>query len=122
MDSVKSQIDLLKERISYNEKKFGSQEVYSQVLQRLLNDSKFIALSLRFPYQDYSNMVLPTKYNNWQLRCCVELFELMGTSKIKSYAENGLSWTRDSSYLSEGLISEIEPMVGYIIVEQSEGE
>lgn len=120
MDSEKKQLDLLKERITYNAKKFGDFKLYTKALERLLEDSKFIALSLRFPYQDYSDMVLPKKYNNWQLRCCVELFELIGTSKIKSYAENGLSWTRDSSYLSDGLVSEIEPMVGYIIVEESE--
>ena len=76
------------------------QETYIKVLKRLLDDSKFIALSIRFPYQDYSNMELPSKYNNWQLRCCQELYQGIGTEGIKSYAENGLSWTRDSGYIS----------------------
>ena len=115
MDSEKNkQLELLKERIVFNQKKHKEFSLYEKALKRLLEDSKFIALSLRFPYQDYSNMDLPTKYNNWQLRCCEELYKLIGTAGIKSYAENGLSWTRDSSYLSEGLVSEIEPMVGYI--------
>lgn len=123
MDSVvqtPTQLELLKARIKYDAKKFGDEKIYETALNKLLEDSKFIALSLRYPYQDYSNMELPKKYNNWQLRCCEELFNLMGTAGIKSYAENGLSWTRDSANLSYNLMFEIEPMVGYIIVEETE--
>lgn len=93
---------------------------YIKVLNRLLDDSKFIALSLRFPYQDYSNMELPSKYKNWQLRCCQEIYQGIGTEGIKSYAENGLSWTRDSGYISYELRNEIEAIVGYI--DEEEGE
>ena len=119
MDSVqKSQLDLLKERIKYDAKKHGDTTTYVNALNRLLEDSKYIALSLRFPYKDYSSMELPKKYNNWQLRCCEDLYKLIGTSGIKSYAENGLSWTRDSGYLNESLTNEIEPMVGYIQAEE----
>lgn len=89
--------------------------IYESVLNRLLEDSKYIALSIRFPYQDYSTMTLPIKYNNWQLRCCEELYKLIGSAGIKSYSENGLSWTRDSGYISTGLVNEIEPVAGYII-------
>lgn len=98
------------------------QETYIKVLKRLLDDSKFIALSIRFPYQDYSNMELPSKYNNWQLRCCQELYQGIGTEGIKSYAENGLSWTRDSGYISYELRSEIESVVGYIIPQEENNE
>ena len=100
-------------------------ETYIKVLNRLLDDSKFIALSIRFPYQDYSNMDLPNKYKNWQLRCCQELYQSIGTEGIKSYAENGLSWTRDSGYISYELRNEIESIVGYIEeepIEEVEGD
>lgn len=110
MDSV----ELLKERIEYDENIFGDEKTYSKVLKRLLEDSKYVALSLRYPYQDYSEMSLPKKYNNWQLRCCVEIYNGIGTEGIKSYSENGLSWTRDSGYISYELREEIEPMVGFI--------
>lgn len=89
-------------------------ETYIKVLKRLLEDSKYIALSLRFPYEDYSNIELPKKYYNWQLRCSVELYQGIGTEGIKSYAENGLSWTRDSGYISYELRNEIESIVGII--------
>lgn len=120
MDNVENtQITLLMERIEYEENIFGNEETYKKVLNRLLEDSKYVALSLRFPYQDYSNMEVPTKYKNWQLRCCEEIYNGIGTQGIKSYAENGLSWTRDSGYISYDLRGEIEPIVGYIIPEES---
>ena len=90
-------------------------ETYIKVLKRLLEDSKYIALSIRYPYQDFSNMELPNKYKNWQLRCCQEIYNGIGTEGIKSYSENGLSWTRDSGYISYELRSEIESFVGYIL-------
>ena len=114
MDSENIQLELLQQRIPYEEKIFGDEDTYESVLNRLLDDSKFIALSIRFPYQDYSNMDLPSKYKNWQLRCCQEIYQGIGTEGIKSYAENGLSWTRDSGYISYELRNEIESFVGYI--------
>lgn len=129
MDSENIQLELLEQRIPYDVKIFGDNETYESVLNRLLDDSKFIALSIRFPYQDYSNMDLPSKYKNWQLRCCQEIYQGIGTEGIKSYAENGLSWTRDSGYISYELRSEIESFVGYIqeeveeeITEENEGD
>lgn len=120
MDSENIQLELLEQRIPYEAKIFGDNETYESVLNRLLDDSKFIALSIRFPYQDYSNMDLPNKYKNWQLRCCQEIYQGIGTEGIKSYAENGLSWTRDSGYISYELRSEIESFVGYIQEEVEE--
>lgn len=114
MESGTSQLDQLKERIEYDANIFSNQSTYENVLNRLLDDSKYIALSLRYPYQDYSSMELPNKYNNWQLRCAVEIYQSIGTEGIKSYSENGLNWTRDSGYISYDLRGEIEPMVGYI--------
>lgn len=129
MDSENIQLELLEQRIEYDEKIFGDEDTYESVLNRLLDDSKFIALSIRFPYQDYSNMDLPSKYKNWQLRCCQEIYQGIGTEGIKSYAENGLSWTRDSGYISYELRNEIESVVGFIqeeveesIEEENEGD
>ena len=119
MDSANNQLQKLKNRIPYQETVFNeSIETYEKALLRLLEDSKYIALSLRFPYQDYYEIELPRKYYNWQLRCCEEIYRLIGTNGIISYSENGLSWTRDSGSISKGLRDEIEPMVGYISKEE----
>lgn len=115
MDSVKdTQKTLLGNRIQYKEQVFTDVATYQKVLSRLLEDSKYIALSLRYPYKDFADMELPKKYQNWQLRCCEQIYQSIGTMGIKSYAENGLSWTRDGSYLPYDLLNEIEPIVGYI--------
>ena len=118
MESEKTQLDLLKERIAFEQTIFTDNETYEKVLSNLLEDSKHVALSLRYPYQDYSNLELPSRYNNWQLRCCEEIYNQIGTIGIKSYSENGLNWTRDSSYISYELRNEIEPMIGYIRMEE----
>jgi len=114
------QLTLLKDRIEYAENIFGDNETYENVLNRLLEDSKYVALSIRYPYQDFSNMELPDKYKNWQLRCCQEIYNGIGTEGIKSYSENGLSWTRDSGYISYELRNEIESFVGYIVENEVE--
>lgn len=122
MDSSNTQLELLKNRIEYDQNVFGDLGTYTKVLKRLLEDSKYVGLSIRFPYKDFSNMELPSKYKNWQLRCCQEIYNGIGTEGIKSYSENGLSWTRDSGYISYELRSEIESMVGYIQEEPEEVE
>lgn len=111
-------LDLLKERIEYDAKIFGNKNTYENVLERLLEDSKNVALSLRYPYQDYSSKEVPKKYLNTQLRMCVEIYQGIGTEGIKSYSENGLSWTRESGYISNELRNEIEPLVGFISGEE----
>jgi hypothetical protein len=121
-ENENTQLTLLKDRIEYEENIFGDNETYEKVLNRLLEDSKYIALSIRYPYQDFSNMEIPNKYKNWQLRCCQEIYNGIGTEGIKSYSENGLSWTRDSGYISYELRSEIESFIGYIIEEPEEEE
>jgi hypothetical protein len=120
MDSANTQLELLKQRIVFEENVFSDIETYEKVLIRLLEDSKYQALSLRFPYQDYYEMELPKKYYNWQLRCCEEIYKMIGTNGIISYSENGLSWTRDSGSISKNLRDEIEPVVGYIKVTEVE--
>lgn len=115
-----TQSDLLKERIPYEKAVFDSQSIYDKVIDRLLDDAKADALSLRFPYQDTTNMELPQRYYNWQLRCAEELYELIGSVNIKSYSENGLNWTRDTANLSTFLVNKIEPMVGWIKEDENE--
>lgn len=103
------QMKKLKERIPYNEKMHKNLTNYQQIIKDLLEDSENIGLSLKYPMEDYSLLELPSRYYNWQLRCCLELYKLAGTSNIQSYSENNLSWTMFRNGLSEDLISEIVP-------------
>ena len=111
---TQTQLELLKIRIPFDKDVFETNEFYVQVLKNLLDDSKHIALSIRYPFDDYSSIDLPKKYNNWQLRCSVELYQVIGKENIKSYAENGIQWTRDAGNISNDLLDEIMPMIGVI--------
>ena len=121
-DTIIMQIELLKERIPYEDAIFENRKIYDKTIERLLEDAKEDALSLRFPYQDTTDMELPKRYYNWQLRCAEELYNLIGSVNIKSYSENGLNWTRDTANLSTFLVNKIEPMVGFIEEPKEEDE
>lgn len=113
------QLDKLKQRIPYDETVFGTQENYENVLLNLLEDAKNIALEVIYPFHDFYELELPKKYQNWQLRACVELYNLGDKNGIISYSENGLSWTKDTGSLSKNLMGALTPQIG---VPRSEDE
>ena len=106
------QLIRLKNRIPYDVDIFQTEDIYESVLKNLLEDSKNIALSEIYPFEDYSELELPNKYLNWQIRACIELYNLGDKSGITNYSENGLSWTKNSGRLSKELMSEITRKVG----------
>lgn len=113
------QIDLLKLRIP---NKFDNDDNYNNALQMLLDDAKNIALANLYPYEDWSNIELPKKYYNWQLRAAVELYHFLGFEGIKSYSENGLSFSRMEDGISADLLDELIPKVGTLKRTKEEGE
>lgn len=114
MDSTskKKQLAKLQTRIKYDEDIFESKDNYEQLLDDLLEDSFYIALSILYPFEDFAEYELPTRYFNWQIRCCVELYHLAGKANISSYSENGLAWSMFKSGLSQDLLNELTPRVG----------
>lgn len=107
-----TQLDKLKLKIPYDVNIFVSDANYVLVLNDLLTDIKWIALEILFPYEDYSTYELPIKYNNWQLRACVELYNLADKQGIINYAENGISWSKKIDGLSSSLMNSLIPKVG----------
>lgn len=110
-DEPPTQLDLLKQRIPNT---FGDNTQYEQVLNQLLDDAKNIALANLYPFEDWSEMELPRKYLNWQLRACVEIYTSLGPAGVKSYSENGLSFTREEGQLSSSLMEELISKAGTI--------
>ena len=106
-EELEIQLPELEKRIPFDEALHVSQELYEQILTDLLNDSKFICLSLLFPFENYAEYELPARYYNWQLRACVELYNLADKISVKDYSENGLSWSRLKDGLSVSLTNEI---------------
>lgn len=114
-----SQLKALKKRIPFDLDVHKTNETYTNMLTTLLDDSLNIGLSIKYPFDD-NKKTLPARYNNWQIRCCLELYKLAGNENIKSYKENGLEWTMFRDGLSTSLVEEIVPSVG--IPKRSEEE
>lgn len=107
-----TQIGKLKIKIPYDEKKFTTKAIYEETLNNLLEDSKNIALANIYPFKDWSTYELPDKYKNWQIRAAVELYKFDKFIGIRSYSENGMSFSRDSENLSQSLLDELIPQAG----------
>lgn len=114
---LKQQLSRLKDKIPYDEDIFGDEKNYELVLKDLLNDSKAIMLETLYPYNDSLNIYttpIPVKYYNWQLRCCVELYNLADKQGFVNYSENSLSWSKLVDGLSTFLMNKLTPRVGTI--------
>ena len=114
MDStnINAQLEKLQRRIKYDADIWEKKTNYEDALKDLLEDSMYIGLSILYPFEDFSKKEFPKKYYNWQIRCCLELYNLAGRANLASYSENGLSWTMFKSGLSLDLINELVPRVG----------
>lgn len=114
MDStdIEKQLEKLQRRIKYDVDIWDKKIDYQNALRDLLEDSMYIGLSILYPFEDFAAKEFPKKYYNWQIRCCVELYNLAGKMNIASYSENGLSWTMFKSGLSLDLLNELMPKVG----------
>ena len=106
------QLTKLKKKIPYDEDVFETNENYEDVLNDLLDDSKDILLETLYPFDDFTDFEVPTQYEGWQLRCCVELYNMADKQGITNYSENSLSWTKLSDGLSNSLMNKIVSKVG----------
>ncbi len=106
------QLEKLKLKIPYDEDIFESNENWVAVLTDLLKDSAFILLETLYPFDDFEEYEIPARYYNWQLRCCVELYNLADKQGITNYAENTISWTKLSDGLSNFLMNKLVSNVG----------
>lgn len=119
-----TQKEILQNRIPMEITGINDDDIYDNMIDNLLEDSKNIALSNIYPFEDWSSLDLPAKYKNWQIRAAIELYNLADKAGIKSYSENGLSWRKASDLLSVGLMEEIMPKVGTLrkkVVIETEG-
>lgn len=107
-----TQLEKLMLRIPYDEDIFQNYKVYEQILNDLIEDSKNMCLSVLYPYKDITNMELPSRYENWQIRACIELYNMADRQGIINYTENGISWGKRSDGLSVSLMNELTSRVG----------
>lgn len=120
-EELEIQLEALKLRIPYDEALHNTKKNYEQMLEDILNDTKFICLSLLYPFEDYVDYDLPKRYYNWQLRASVELYNLADKISIKDYSENGISWSRLKDGLSGYLVNELLSKV-YVPEDEEESD
>ncbi len=106
------QLPALEDKIPFDEAYFTDNAEYEKVLTDLLETSKSILFDKLFPFDDTVEYVIPKRRYEWQLRCCVELFNLADKSGLTSYAENDISWTKVSDGLSRHLMNQLISKVG----------
>ena len=121
-ENLQEQLEKLKVKIPYDEDIFETNENYLIVLNDLLEDSKNILLETLYPFEDFTELAVPKKYYGWQLRCCVELYNLADKQGITNYSDNGISWTKLSDGLSNSLMDKIVSHVGVIRTVKEEPE
>lgn len=124
-EELSIQLPALKLRIPNDEAYFADNTEYERVLTDLLETSKSILFDKLFPFDDTVEYIIPRRRYEWQLRCCVELFNLADKAGSTSYAENDISWTKLSDGLSRHLMNQIISNIGVpqtSIVEDDEEE
>lgn len=109
------QLPLLQDKIPYDEDVFEEEDNWELILNDLLTDSKSILLETLYPFDDdlvIEETPIPPKYYNWQLRCCVELYNMADKQGVVNYSENGLSWSKLVDGLSTSLMNKLNSHVG----------
>lgn len=86
---------------------------YDEVLD-IYSSALCTYIDLTYPFEP--NMFEVPENNpriyQWIYDCMNEIVERNGVSSLTAYSENGMSWTWDSSGISEGLRKRIVPKCG----------
>ena len=86
-----------------------------KILTLKLKQANAIGLNILYPIKKGKDrpLEIPDIYDDWLVMAGVELYRGIGDENIKSYAENGLSYTRGTaSLLSDELQTLLVPVAG----------
>lgn len=77
--------------------------------------AKNAILNRRFPYHDFPKgadavTYVEERYRDLQFRIALDLYNKAGAEGQTAHAENGISRTYESSWISEQLLSEVTPL------------
>ena len=90
-----------------------------ELLYDLLETAKYAILARRFPFGDYptdddGNVVLEARYLDLQYRMALDMYNKQGAEGEIAHAENGVSRSYESSWISAQLLEEVTPFVGTV--------
>lgn len=82
---------------------------YDDIFKMKLEDAKYEYLRLVYPYNPEITELPNDRAKNWQTKCAIELYRLMGEEGVIQYSENGLTIIKSKSGLSKDLLNELPP-------------
>lgn len=74
-----------------------------------LEDAKYEYLRLVYPYDRTVTELPDDRAKNWQTKCAIELYRMMGEEGVIQYSENGLTIIKSKAGLSKDLLNELPP-------------
>ena len=104
------QLEKLKKRIPQEAEM--TEENYVRVLTDLLEDSFSIAMNELFPYKKVLPELLPSRYENWQIRVCQYIHSNAEFLGLMSYEENGIKISFSSDNIPNSIMNELIPYAG----------
>ena len=88
------------------------------LLEDILLSARELFLSTRYPTTQYpvdeatGDPIIQPRWNDWILRCAIEMYSKMGAESQTGMVENSISRSWDSGTISLSLMSEIAPVAG----------
>lgn len=89
-----------------------------EIFKIKLIDAKHEYLRLVYPFNLEINELPNDRAKNWQTKCAIELYNLMGDENVSSYSENGLSETYEKAGISQDLLNELPPAKAGVPIEK----
>lgn len=95
--------------------KLRTGEDNDDLLMDILETAQSVLLNRLYPLGNYTEdengePVIPKRYDDWQVRAAIDLYNRIGAEGQLSHSENGISRTYDGSWISEALLAEIVPI------------
>ena len=106
-------LDRLKIRLSI------SDDREDDLLIEVLESAKALFLMLRYPTSSYpvnehDEPIIEVRYNDWILRCAIEMYSRIGAEGQMVHNENSINRAYESGTISDTLRMEIVPIAGLV--------
>ena len=79
------------------------------IFKAKLEDAKHEYLRLVFPFHPEIEVLPDDRARNWQTKCAMEMYRVIGEEGVIQYSENGLTIIKSKAGLSKDLMNELPP-------------
>ena len=88
------------------------------LLESIIESATFLFLSTRYPTTLYpvdevtGDPIIQPRWNDWILRCAIEMYSRIGSESETVHDENGIRRAYETGNVSNSLLAEIAPVAG----------